>query len=161
MIRATGTQQQLRNASPFLSGFIPRALTATDRIFFPVFFLFRTEFVTRAFEDFQRLYGVGSILDPDDPQCCEDEKANITYLAELMKAMPEHEDDDGEGGGRRGRNGVGEAAAVVNTRQVIRMEWAADTKEFVFFCEMERLGRERDPSPRNSTDSKMCPTCWM
>ncbi|CAN0146072.1 unnamed protein product, partial [Ectocarpus sp. 12 AP-2014] len=71
----------------------------------------------RAFEDFQRLYGVGSILDPDDPQCCEDEKANITYLAELMKAMPEHEDDDGEGGGRRGRKGVREAAAVVNTRQ--------------------------------------------
>ncbi|CAN0355766.1 unnamed protein product, partial [Discosporangium mesarthrocarpum] len=47
------------------------------------------ENLRRAFSDFTRLYDVGSILDPDDPQCCSDEKANLTYLAELMKAMPE------------------------------------------------------------------------
>eukprot|EP00903_Cladosiphon_okamuranus_P014515 g13464.t1 len=69
----------------------------------------------RAFEEFQRLYGVGSILDPDDPQCCSDEKANITYLAELMKAMPEREagDEDGAGGARK----LAADAAVANTRE--------------------------------------------
>lgn len=55
----------------------------------------------RAFESFERLFQVGSILDPDDPQCCEDEKANITYLAELMKAMPMREEDEEDGEGRR------------------------------------------------------------
>lgn len=38
---------------------------------------------------------MGSILDPDDPQCCADEKANITYLAEVMKAMPAREGEWG------------------------------------------------------------------
>ncbi|CAN0028517.1 unnamed protein product [Hapterophycus canaliculatus] len=69
----------------------------------------------RAFEDFQRLYGVGSILDPDDPQCCADEKANITYLAELMKAMP----DDGYGDGEGGAGGLATLVdpPVADTRQ--------------------------------------------
>lgn len=69
----------------------------------------------RAFENFQRLYGVGSILDPDDPQCCSDEKANITYLAELMKAMPDRDVEDGEGAGR-----LVVDAPVADTRQVCR-----------------------------------------
>lgn len=42
----------------------------------------------KAFQDASRLYGVGSILDANDPSCCADEKANLTYLAELMKAFP-------------------------------------------------------------------------
>lgn len=59
----------------------------------------------RAFEGFQELYDVGAILDPDDPQCCADEKANITYLAELMHALPKLE--DGEKGGQRRSIGGG------------------------------------------------------
>ena len=50
----------------------------------------------RAFEDLRKLYGVGSILDPDDPQCCADEKATITYLAEVMKAMPRTQGEEGK-----------------------------------------------------------------
>lgn len=74
--------------------------------------------------------------------------------------MPEHEDDDGEGGGRRGRKGVREAAAVVNTRQVNRVETVANTKESSFFkYETERLrGRY---SPRNSTNSIVYPMCLV
>ncbi|CAM9262593.1 unnamed protein product [Phaeothamnion confervicola] len=45
----------------------------------------------RAFDRAQRLYGVGAILDPDDPHATGDEKAMITYLAELMKSTPEAE----------------------------------------------------------------------
>ena len=80
------------------------------------------ETLRRAFEDFRRLYGVGAILDPDDPQCCADEKANITYLAEVMKAMPEL--DEGEEGGEGGRTGarlgrrLKGGAAVEDTQQV-------------------------------------------
>ncbi|CAM9537578.1 unnamed protein product [Chrysoparadoxa australica] len=47
------------------------------------------ENLERAFNDAERLYGVGKILDPSDNQCTADEKASITYLAELMKVMPD------------------------------------------------------------------------
>ncbi|CAN0350361.1 unnamed protein product [Ascophyllum nodosum] len=55
-----------------------------------------SENLRRAFEDLRKLYGVGSILDPDDPQCCADEKATITYLAEVMKAMPRTQGEEGK-----------------------------------------------------------------
>ncbi|CAM9782219.1 unnamed protein product [Scytosiphon promiscuus] len=75
----------------------------------------------RAFEEFQRLYGVGSILDPDDPQCCADEKANITYLAELMKAMPDDGCGDGEGAGRvTNSDRIPVVAAVPSQQAAIR-----------------------------------------
>jgi acetylornithine deacetylase/succinyl-diaminopimelate desuccinylase-like protein len=49
------------------------------------------ETMAKAFEQAERLYGVGQILDPTDPLCCSDEKANMTYLCELMKALPQKE----------------------------------------------------------------------
>lgn len=80
---------------------------------------------SRAFEDFERLFGVGAILDPDDPHCCADEKANITYLAELMKAIPVHEDDDedGDGGSHRRRAIKEKDPRKVNQEMV----WLAST----------------------------------
>mmetsp|Transcript_9444 Transcript_9444/g.14248 ORF Transcript_9444/g.14248 Transcript_9444/m.14248 type:complete len:1276 (+) Transcript_9444:142-3969(+) len=58
------------------------------------------ENLRNAFAYADNMFGVGSILDPDDPACCSDEKANITYLAELMKVLPpmkEDEEDEEEG----------------------------------------------------------------
>ncbi|KAG5181257.1 hypothetical protein JKP88DRAFT_346660 [Tribonema minus] len=49
------------------------------------------ENLRRAFKNAENLFGVGSILDPEDPACCSDKKANITNLAELLKVMPEVE----------------------------------------------------------------------
>eukprot|EP00752_Nemacystus_decipiens_P011823 g10491.t1 len=97
----------------------------------------------RAFEDFRRLYGVGSILDPDDPQCCAEEKANITYLAELMKAMPDRDDEDGEGARRLETD-----APVADTRKAA-VQRAGDLFP-------ETVGRLKDLCAFGPNDGESC-----
>jgi hypothetical protein len=44
--------------------------------------------LSEAFQFAADTYDIAAILDPFDPECCNDEKSMITYLAEMMKKLP-------------------------------------------------------------------------